>query len=211
MLYAFQSVNSASNPNITDSFIPGIDYQVLQKKPIDILNDLEQLQKVVDIEVFYWYGCRSCLEVEQALAEYLKLYPEIKIKRTPLVARLEWRPQAYIQSILSQYKLLMPETEFPSEAEIYQVCLADCRVFDSYEKILLWLQKELQLVELPRLDEASIWQAEKDARKRADSYSISQVPTIIIRESHSVDANSAKSPTRLVKIADHLLLEVTKP
>jgi hypothetical protein len=105
----------------------------------------------------------------------------------------------------------MPDTEFPTTEEIYQVCLADCRVFDSYEKILLWLQKKLQLTELPRLDEASIWQAEKDSRKRADSYSISQVPTIIIRESHSIDANSAKSLTRLINIADHLLLGVTKP
>ena len=48
-------------------------------------------------------------------------------------------------------------------------------------------------------------------KKHAESYSISQVPTIIIRESHAVDANLAKSVAQMINIVDYLLKEVTSP
>ena len=210
-VFAFQSTNILNKESSLDQFVSGIDYQVIQSQSMDMLDELDQLQKVVDIEVFYWYGCSSCQQFELALSEYLKSHPDIEVKRTPLVAHIKWREQAYIQPILFQLQALLPDTELPSSEALYQACIADCSVFDSYEKILLWMQQNLQLAELPRLDEASIWQVEKDLRKRADYYSISQVPTIIIRESHSVDANSAKSLTRLINIVDHLLVDVTKP
>jgi hypothetical protein len=203
--------NISVDQKFSQAFLAGVDYRVLPARSLEILVDLEALQKVVEIEVFYWYGCHSCLQVELALTNYLKAYPKIKVKRTPLVAHLKWRPQAYIQPILQQFKQLLPDIEMPTNEAVYQACIKDCSVFSSYENTLLWLKEKLQLTELPRLDEVNIWQYEKDARKRADFYSISQVPTIIIRESHSVDANSAKSLTRLINIVDHLLLEVTQP
>lgn len=185
-------------------FVEGEDYRLIAAKDLDFADELDQLQQVADIEVFYWYGCEPCLQVEQALTEYLQDYPQIKIVRTPLVAHLKWRPQAYIQPLMEQ---LNSDLALPTPIDIYQTCLEDCSAFDSYPAIKLWLQQDLSLTELPYVDESKIWQSEKNYRKRADSFSISQVPTIIIRETYAVDANSAKSVSRMIQIINFLLTE----
>lgn len=185
-------------------FVEGEDYRQIAAKDLDFADELDQLQQVADIEVFYWYGCEPCFQVEQALTEYLQEYPQIKVVRTPLVAHLSWRPQAYIQPLMEQ---LNGELALPTPVDIYQTCLEDCSVFDSYSAIKLWFQQDLSLTELPYVDESKIWQSEKNYRKRADSFSISQVPTIIIRETYAVDANSAKSVSRMIQIINFLLTE----
>lgn len=195
-------INSAQAEQAAPFFVEGEDFRRIDSSNLDVAVELEQLQQVADIEVFYWYGCEPCYQVEQALSEYLQGRPQIKIVRIPLVAHLKWRPQAYIQPLMEQ---LTGDLSLPSSSDIYQACLSDCSVFDSYPAIKQWLQQQSSLVEIPYIDEAQIWQAEKNYRKRADSFSISQVPTIIIREAYAVDANSAKSVSRMIDIIDYLL------
>ncbi len=185
-----------------EDYVENIDYRLVKTENIESFSDLTQLEKVADIEVFYWYGCQSCQLVEQALLTYLGEHPTIKLRRTPLVAYPQWRQQAYIQPLIEQ---LPAQLDRPTVDDIYQICLQDCAVFSQYEKTVKWLFEQIELTEMPELDESLIWQAEKDYRKRADSFSISQVPTIIVREKYAVDANSAGSVTRLIEIMDYLL------
>lgn len=183
-------------------FVENQDYFKVVNKSLNVGSELDQLDQVADIELFYWYGCEPCARVELALNEYLQQNPQLTLIRTPLVAHLSWREQAYLQPLMAQ----LGESELlPTPQMIYETCLADCSVFASYEESKAWFKVQLDVPELPFIDEPQIWQAEKNYRKRADSFSISQVPTIIIRESYRVDANSAKSVTRMIEIVDFLL------
>ena len=116
-----------------------------------------------------------------------------------------------MQPMLTQIQSLMPDSKLPDYDDLYKACLEDCSVFETYEKAKIWFETRLEISLLSRLSEADIWQAEKDFKKRAEYYSISQVPTIIVRESYTVDANSAKNVVRLINIVDYLLKEVTNP
>lgn len=193
---------SAAEARTDASVQTKLDYDLLPSRQIDDVSDLEALQQVADIEIFYWYGCAACLKVEKRLNEYLANYPELNVRRTPLVAYVDWRPQAYIQPLLEQ---LEGKVQTPSVEEIYQQCLEDCTFFESYESTLAWLKARYQINEMPVIDEPKIWAAEKMYRQRAKTFSISQVPTIIIKEQYVTDANRAKSTERLIQIVDHLL------
>ena len=201
LLIITASINAQQQP---DEFVEGIDYRLVQSKAIDTSDELDQLNQVADLEVFYWYACHACYQVEQALVEYLAGREEHQVVRTPLVAHLSWRQHAYLQPLAEQLK---NHIVVPSEFDIYQACLEDCTSFKSFDSSKSWFLEKAQVEELPYIDEAMIWQAEKNYRKRADSFSISQVPTIIIRETYAVDANSAKSVERLIKIVHYLLTE----
>jgi protein dithiol oxidoreductase (disulfide-forming) len=185
-----------------ESFVAGVDYQVLNVSIEPKTQDLGALKQIADIEVYYWYGCQPCRESEQAISEYLAMNPHLSLIRVPLTAHVDWRSQAYLQPLMAQ---LSNQLAVPSELELYQQCLDDCEVFATFQSSLNWLKQTLKLEQLPRIDEAAIWEAEKEARKRAELFSISQVPTIIIREKYKLDANMAKSPQRLVKIINYLL------
>lgn len=187
-------------------FVVNSDYRQIETNILDSASDLTQLQQVADIEIFYWYGSTSCQRVEQALDEYLQANPGLIVRRTPLAAHLEWRQQAYLQPMMEQLEQLI---DLPGVEDIYQACIDDCSVFNTFESAKDWLGTMTSVSELPLLNEAQIWQAEKSYRKRAESYSITQVPTIIIRESYAIDANSAKSVARLIEIIDYLLTEAT--
>gem|GEM_PF-2292194 len=210
-LNAFQQPVNGALTEMKPNFVAGNDYKLIENNAFDVIDDLSQLQQVIDIEIFYWYGCDSCRKVEQELAEYLKDKPDLKVKRTPVVAYLSWRPQAYLQPIMEQLQILDPLLILPSNDEIYQACIENCDLFSSFEKAKLWLQKRLKLSQLPSMDETAIWQTEKDQQKQADSYSISQVPTIIVNETAAVDANMAKSSERLIEIVDFLLKQSSTP
>ncbi|TQV89137.1 hypothetical protein [Aliikangiella coralliicola] len=196
------TANQLANNDQPDNFIEGVDYRLLQNASIDNAIELDQLQQVVDIEIFYWYGCEPCQQTEQALSEYLQTRSELTVRRTPLVAYLSWRPQAYLQPMLEQ---LEGSVQLPSQDELYRQCIEDCSVFSDLPASIEWIKQRYNINEMPRLDESKIWQTEKNYRKRANSFSISQVPTIIIRESYITDANSAKSLPRLMAIIEHLL------
>jgi len=183
-------------------FVENQDYFKVVNKSLDIGSELDQLAAVADIEFYYWYGCQPCLQVENALSDYLQSNPQITMVRTPLVARLSWREQAYLQPMMEQ---LSPQLSLPTPQDIYASCIQDCSVFRDFESSKAWFRAQLEVDELPFIDEPQIWQAEKNYRKRADSFSISQVPTIIIRETYRVDANSAKNVTRMIEIVDYLL------
>jgi len=191
-----------NNGEALDIIQPAKDYWDLPTRQIDQVSDLSELQQVADIEIFYWYGCEPCMKVEQRLSEYLAAYPEVTVKRTPLVALSSWRAQAYVQPLIEQ---LEGKVQTPSNMDIYQQCLEDCTFFESFESTKSWLKAKYQINKLPLIDEAKIWKAEKKYRERADSFSISQVPTIIIKEQFVTDANSAKTTDRLIRIVDYLL------
>jgi len=187
-------------------FVAGSDYRLVESASLDTVFELTQLQQVSDIELFYWYGCASCQQIEQALAEYLDKNPHLVFRRTPLVARINWRPQAYIQPILTQ----LGETGVTQD-QIYQQCVQDCNKLGDFESIKAWLANRAGLSELPLLNEAAIWQAEKSFRKRAAFYSVTHAPTILVRESFATDANMAGSATRLIKIIDYLIEKTDNP
>ena len=203
VVFFYGSVSAAENlGNSTEIIRPAIDYRLVPPRQIDQVTDLTQLQKVADIEIFYWYGCADCLKVENQLDEYLAKFPELTVKRTPLVAFPAWRAQAYLQPLLAQ---LEGKVQTPSKQEIYRQCIEDCSFFESYESTLAWLKAKYQINQMPTINEAEIWRAEKKFRERAESFSISQVPTIIIKEQYITDANAAKTTQRLIAIVDHLL------
>lgn len=184
----------------------GNDYREVDNKALESISDISQLQQIADIELFYWYGCGACQQVEKALQSYLEQNPGLVYRRTPLVAHISWREQAYLQPMINQ---LQSKMNVPSVDELYQACVDNCDVFKDYESAKTWLLGRAQLTQLPEIDESAVWQAEKSYRKRAESFSISQVPTIIIREAYAVDANSAKSVARMIEIIDFLLYQVT--
>jgi hypothetical protein len=86
----------------------------------------------------------------------------------------------------------------------YNTCIAECSNFKDYESVKQWLLSQANLSDF-EFEESAIWQAEKNYRKMAESFSISQVPTILIRGTYIVDANSAGSLERLIAITDALL------
>ncbi len=185
-----------------EEFVLNTDYTKLVKTHLQEQTDLNQLESITQIEIFYWYGCQSCYQVEMALQEYLAQHPEVTVRRTPLIARSSWRHQANLQSIMAQ---LSEQPNLPSLASLYQACLADCSVFDSFENNKAWLHESMQLEEFPVLDMSRLWATEKNYQKRAELFSIAQVPTIIINESYKIEANQAKTSKRMVEIADYLL------
>ncbi len=190
-------VNAAEMPH--EGFVQGKDFWLLPQNAEATL----QLQSGADLEIFYWYGCQVCQQVEQKLRDYVNAHPELTVQRTPLVAFVSWRPQAYIQPMWEQWKESIP---LPDQNTIYNQCITDCSVFSTFEDIKRWVKGQSQINELPTLDEAEIWKAEKNFRKRAESFSISQVPTIIVRGSYVVDANSAKTLDRMMTLVDYLLM-----
>jgi len=182
------------------------DYSVLLKSDQQEAQQLSDLKSVSNIEFFYWIGCRACYQVELGISRYLLDHPKLSIRRTPLVARTKWRPQAYLQPILSQLSSQLSEsTAAPTLIDLYKQCLVDCKPFESYEASKLWLSKQIDEQQLPILDEESIWQAEKKFQNRADLFSITQVPTIIINERYKITAKQAKTTARLVEIIDYLI------
>jgi len=183
------------------SFVEGADYSLINKAEHTDAAHLSELESISNIEIFYWYGCEPCYQVEAALADYLQQNPNYTSRRTPLIIRPKWRQQAYIQPLMQQ---LSQQENLPSIIQIYQQCLIDCELFSDYPSILNWFSEKIE-TSLPVIDESKIWQAEKNYRKRADLFSISQVPTIIINETYKVDANQAQTATRLVEIIDFLL------
>jgi len=183
-------------------FTLGKDYQQLDSFNIDQIQNLSDLNNLYHVEIFYWYGCESCYQVESSLNSYIKSHPQLKVKRTPLVARVNWREQAYLQPLMEQLSEL---ENIPSHLEIYQQCLSDCQVFSQYASSLQWLTDKLDQQQLPVIDLSLIWESEKIYKKRAEKFSISQVPTIIINEKYKVDANQAGTARRLVEIVDFLL------
>ena len=83
--------------------------------------------------------------------------------------------------------------------------MSNCSVFEEFDSTLDWFSKQADPQKLPTINKEAIWQAEKSYQKRADLFSISQVPTIIINETYKVNANQAKTSKRLVEIIDYLL------
>ena len=194
------SLLAQNNPG----FIAGIDYRVIeseQQEGADEVATALPAQKT-KLEFFYWYGCKPCFQVEQELTSFLQQRPDIQIDYIPLVVRIDWRPQAYIDPILAQ----LPEAlKAPDRAEIYQLCLQDCEIFSQYEKIIAWLATKYKTEEALTFKEELIWQSEKNARLRAEKFSISQVPTILINEKYLIDADSAKSKERFIEILDFII------
>lgn len=200
-----QEVNSASEDTIENSstqFIKGVDYSIVKPAQLEVNEQEQAKENRKTIEVYYWYGCKPCQQVEQALNEHFVENTEISMTRIPLVAHISWRPQAYLQPLMAQ---LQGKVDLPDIAELYNVCLSDCSVFRSYQSILDWLKQRNSLDELPFIEEPDIWAAEKNYQKMADSASISQVPTIIINKTYLTDANSAKSVERMIALIDYLL------
>ncbi len=196
---------SVNAQEANSSFIENTDFSRVVKAHSQNKTDLDQLESISNIEIFYWYGCESCYQVELALQQYLDLHPEITLRRTPLIARPSWRLQANLQAIMEQ--LTDPTISLPP-SKLYQACLQDCQVFNAFENNKAWLSQSLQLTEFPVLDLSRLWNTEKNYQKRADLFSITQVPTIIINETFKIEANQAKTPARMVKIADYLLSSV---
>lgn len=192
----------AAEPELTTNFVQGQDFRLLERLEVDLVNDLSQLEQVADVEFFYWYGCPPCSQIESRLAQLSIDRPNLKIKRTPLIAYLTWREQAYIQPILEQ---LSGKVELPGSQDFYRQCIQDCSVFSQYESTLDWIQQKVGANHLPRIDESAVWQAEKNYRKRADKLSISQVPTIIIKERFVTDADMAQSADRMMQIIYFLI------
>jgi len=198
----FMVANSADAEESILEFEVNVDYSAVVKTHLSLNTDISKLERVSEIEVFYWYGCEACFQVDAALAEYLAINPSLKIRRTPLIARPEWRQQAYIQAMMEQL------TEFDNSLsilDIYQQCLVDCSPFESTDDSIEWLLAKFQKGERPTINRDLLWTNEKMYRKRAELFSINQVPTIIINETYKIDANQAKSAGRMVKIVDYLL------
>jgi len=191
---------SASENN--QPFQQGIDFSIVDKTKNQDEEQLSDLESVSNIELFYWIGCESCYQVELGIAEYIKQNASLTIRRTPLVARPEWRSHAYIPAIISQLSGL---DDVPSITDVYKQCLTDCATFQKYESSLVWFAEQLKPQTLPNFDGEQIWQSEKNFQKRADIFSITQVPTIIINERYKITAKQAKTPLRLVEIIDYLI------
>lgn len=187
---------------VEQPFSAGVDYQIIAKSDSQDIAQLSELETISNIEVFYWYGCEPCYQVEAAISDYLRLNPELSLRRTPLILRTSWRPQAYIQPLMSQLSQL---SELPTFLDVYQQCLTDCNQLNDFDSILGWFSKKMPEQALPLINKGLIWQTEKNYKKRAELFSISQVPTIIINETYKVDANQAKSAKRLVAIIDFLI------
>ncbi len=183
------------------AFISGVDYELIVKSGPQNKVQLAELESISNIEIFYWYGCESCYQVEAAIAEYLQQNPAL-MRRTPLVMRTAWRQQAYIQPLMAQLTELQ---NLPTVVQIYQQCLIDCNRLKDFDAILDWFSENLPEQRLPLIDKEVIWQTEKNYQKRADLFSISQVPTIIINETYKIDANRAQTARRLVEIIDFLI------
>ena len=192
----------AAQPERATEYVQGRDFRPLERVEVDSVTDLSQLEQVADVEFFYWYGCPPCAQIASRLEQLAVERPDLRIKHTPLIAHLTWREQAYIQPILEQ---LSGKVELPSQQDFYRQCIEDCSVFNQYESTLDWIQKKVSANNLPRIDESAVWQAEKNYRKRASKLSISQVPTIIIKERFVTDANMAQSADRMMQIIYHLL------
>ena len=183
-------------------FIEGTDYTRIVKTHLTDDSDLSELESISNIEVFYWYGCEPCFQVEAALLNYLGENPDITSRRTPVVLRAAWRQQAYLQALTEQ----LPESAQSLDIlDVYQECLQDCSSFSSIETSQKWLEEKQLVEDFPIIALEQVWTTEKMYRKRADLFSIVQVPTIIINETYKVDANQAGSPRRLIKIVDYLL------
>jgi hypothetical protein len=183
-------------------FIEGTDFSKRVTTHSRDKTDLTQLESISNIEIFYWYGCESCYQFEAELQNYLALHPEVSVRRTPLIARPAWRFQANLQAIMQQ---LPAQAENLPVSDLYLACLQDCRVFSSFENNKAWLSEAMQLSEFPVLDMNRLWEVEKNYQKRADLFSITQVPTIIINETFKINANQAKTSARMITIADYLL------
>ncbi len=184
------------------AFLPGLDYEVIAKSDESDVAQLSELESISNIEVFYWYGCSSCYQVEAAINDYILENSQLSLRRTPLIIRSSWRQQAYIQPLMAQLTEL---EQLPSTLEVYRQCLSDCSVFGEFESTLNWFSKQADPQIRPTINKEAIWQAEKSYQKRADLFSISQVPTIIINETYKVNANQAKTAKRLVEIINYLL------
>jgi len=185
----------------TAAFIEGVDYSLIDKIETGQAAQLSELESINNIEIFYWYGCEPCYQVEAAIGDYLQQNPNLSLRRTPLIIRLKWRQQAYIQPLMQQLSQI---ENLPNIIQIYQQCLIDCELLSDFPSILNWFSSKIE-TPLPTINESKIWQAEKNYRKRADLFSILQVPTIIINESYKIDANQAQTAKRLVEIIDFLL------
>lgn len=183
-------------------FVEGKDYSKLVNTHLDKISDLSQLQTISQVEIFYWYGCEPCYQVDAALLDFAEKNPHIEILRTPIVLRPEWRQQAYLQAILDQ---LPDGQEDFSILDIYRQCLVDCKPFHTVDDSIKWLIKQNPMTDSADIDKDLIWQTEKIYQNRADLFSIGQVPTIIIKESYKVDASQAQTAGRLIKIINHLL------
>lgn len=179
-----------------------VDYQLLEHSNNQDVAQLADLDSISHIEIFYWYGCDSCYQVEAGIEQYIAQNPHLSSRRTPLVARNEWRAQAYIQPLMEQ---LIPLDNLPSTLDIYRQCLLNCQVFSDFATIQKWLLEKTGSSKLPSINESDIWQSEKKYKKRAELFLISQVPTIIINETYKVDANQAKTTKRLLEVIDFLL------
>jgi hypothetical protein len=178
-------------------FAEGVDYRLVTKAEGSEVAQLSELESLSNVEMFYWYGCESCYQVEAQLTSYLQQHSQYSYRRTPLVARAEWRQQAYLQAIREQIK--------EQALHIYRQCLTDCSVFQQLESGKQWLFQEIDPSDKQVLNLDLLWQTEKNYRKRAELFSISQVPTIIINETYQVSADQAKTSKRMMEIVDFLL------
>jgi len=182
----------------------GVDYQKVEKPaqlPIEV-EQLDQLETVSHIELFYWIGCESCYQVEAELTVYLKQHLEYTFRRTPLVGREQWRQQAYLQAIIQQ---IPEQTAGLSILDLYRQCLTDCAAFSQVDSSIEWLLKDIEQSSRPQIDYEKLWQRQKKYQKRADLFLITQVPTIIINETYQVTGSQAKTAKRMIQILDYLL------
>ena len=203
-LLSFVALNSAILYADTP-FKEDIDFRQVKASSLELITDLSQLDQVVDIEVYYWYGCKACYQLEVALEGYIQKHPQLKVRRVPLVAYTSWRSQAYLQPLMTE--LANNNLEVVDKFDLYKACLQDCSQFSSFEASKDWLKAFKQINELPHINESEIWRKEKIYRNRADSFSISQVPTILIKERFAIDADSAKNVDRFIQIIDFLLTQ----
>jgi hypothetical protein len=195
MMIGFKSISAEPQ------FVEGVDYQTINISISDNVDQLTELEDFNHIELFYWYGCQSCYQVDAALLGYQQNNPHLSIRRIPLVLRTDWREQAYIQAILEQ----VAEAKTDEILEIYRQCLTDCSVFSSFENSKSWILQRYPNTEASSIDNSLVWQTQKNYQKRADFLSIRQVPTIIIKDTYKVDASQAKTAKRLLEIIDFLL------
>ncbi len=206
LISILSSIELVSAEETAALFTAELDYSIVIKNENLGEEQLSELKSVSNIEFFYWIGSEDCYQVERGISEYLLGHPNLSIRRTPLVARVSWRPQAYLQPMLSQLASQLPESsDVPTLIQLYKQCMQDCDSFQSYEKSKKWFSQQIKEPELPLLDEESIWKTEKNFQKRANLFSITQVPTIIINERFKITAKQAQTTARLVEIIDYLI------